>query len=170
MKRDDDSSANDNAGPTRLDDLVADAIEDVAVRAERDIVEGEEPIEASVALVELAAAAMADVFLNAENPELTPELVIRMVSGRMASMLMAEVERSDLLHKPRLAVVKPSDWHGHQAGSTDVGIKFEIDEIEFEDEVDDGVESEDEVAIFDDDFDFDAAYDALMAGGLNETC
>ena len=25
--------------------------------------------------------------------------------------------------------------------------------------------SEDEVAIFDDDFDFDAAYDALMAGG-----
>jgi hypothetical protein len=60
-----------------------------------------------VALVELAAAAMADVFLNAENPELTLELVMKMVSGRMTSMLMAEVERSDLLHKPHLTVVKP---------------------------------------------------------------
>ena len=84
-----------------------DTIEDFVVRAERDIVEGEEPIAACVALVELAAAAMADVFLNAENPELTPELVIEMASGRMASKLMAEVERSDLLHKPHLTVAEP---------------------------------------------------------------
>jgi hypothetical protein len=101
------SAANDDIPPTRLDILVADAIENFVVRAERDIEEGEEPIEAAPALIELAAAAMTDVFLNAENSELTPELVIEMATGRMASMLMNALERSEVLHKPRLTVVEP---------------------------------------------------------------
>jgi hypothetical protein len=171
MKRadDDSSAANDDTAPTRLDDLVADAIEDFIMRAEEDIEEGEEPIDAAPALIELAAAAMANAFLSAPNPELTPEDVVRMAAGRMSSMLMAEVERSELLNKPRLAVVKPGDRHGRRAGADDVGIGFEIDEVTF---AIDEMEFEDEVAIevietepseLNIPTDFDAAYDALMA-------
>lgn len=110
---DDGSAANDNIPPTRLDDLVAVTIDDFVIRAESDIEEGEEPIDAAPALIELAAAAMRDVCLNSE---LGLPLIIEMVTGRAASMLMFDVERSKVLHKPYLTVVKPTD---RQAGFGD---------------------------------------------------
>jgi len=105
-------AGNDNAGPTRLDELVADAIEDFVVRAELGIEEDEEPIEAAPALIELAAAAMQDVFLNSE---FHPDLIIEMVVGRMVSLLGSKLERSQLLQipaahpLPHLTAVEPAD-------------------------------------------------------------
>ena len=105
-------AGNDNAGPTRLDELVADAIEDFVVRAELGIEEDEEPIEAAPALIELAAAAMQDVFLNSESH---PDLIIEMVVGRMVSLLGSKLERSQLLQTPaahplpHLTAVEPAD-------------------------------------------------------------
>jgi hypothetical protein len=79
---DDNFVGNDNIRRTRLDDLVSVTIDDLVVRAEKDIEGDEEPIEACVALVELAAAAMADVVPSYEAAN--PELVMKMFSGRMA--------------------------------------------------------------------------------------
>jgi hypothetical protein len=101
IMRDDSSIGNDNER-SRLDALVEDAIEDFVVRAERDIEGDEEPIEAAPALIELAAACMADVFRETEH--LSLDDIIAMVTGRLTSMLMAEVERAELLDRPHLVV------------------------------------------------------------------
>jgi hypothetical protein len=95
--------ANDNDPPSRLDDLVAVTIEDFVIRAESDVVEGEESVPAGLALVELAAAAVTDVDFQYD---MGPQTVMKYVAGRVSALCMAEVERSDLLDKPRLVVVK----------------------------------------------------------------
>lgn len=57
---------NDNASMSRLDELIAVTIEDYVVRAEKDVEDGEEPVEAEPALKELASAALADIMEHTE--------------------------------------------------------------------------------------------------------
>jgi hypothetical protein len=98
-----DFRANDNEPPSRLDDLVAVTIEDFVIRAEQDFEGGEESVAAGPALVELAAAAVADVVLAYE---MDPQRVMKLVASRVSARCMAEVKRSELLDRPRLAVVQ----------------------------------------------------------------
>lgn len=98
-----DFRANDNEPPSRLDDLVAVTIEDFVIRAEQNFEEGEESIAAGPALIELAAAAVADVVFA---HEMGPQSVMKLVASRVSARCMAEVQRSEVLDRPRLAVVK----------------------------------------------------------------
>jgi hypothetical protein len=95
--------SNDNEPPSRLDDLVDVTIEDFVIRADSDLEETEESVAAGPALIELAAAAVADVVFEYQ---MGPEMVMKLVASRVSARCMAEVERSNLLDKPRLVVVK----------------------------------------------------------------
>jgi hypothetical protein len=95
--------SNDNEPPSRLDDLVDVAIEDFVTRAESDFEESEESVAAGPALIELAAAAVADVVFEYQ---MGPEMVMKLVASRVSARCMAEVERSEVLNKAHLAVVK----------------------------------------------------------------
>jgi hypothetical protein len=100
---DDNLLANDNEPPSRLDNLVAVTIEDFVMWAEDDVEEGEEPVAAGPALIELAAAAVADVVFA---HKMGPRVVMKMVASRVSARCMAEVERSDALNKRNLVLVK----------------------------------------------------------------
>ena len=95
--------SNDNEPPSRLDDLVDVTIEDFVIRADSDLEETEESVAAGPALIELAAAAVADVVFEYQ---MGPEMVMKLVASRVSARCMAEVERSEVLNKPHLGVVK----------------------------------------------------------------
>jgi hypothetical protein len=65
--------------------------------------EGEEAIAAAPALVELAAAVVTDIVFRYQ---LGPQTVMKCVGGRVSALCMAEVERSEALKKPHLALLQ----------------------------------------------------------------
>jgi len=70
--------------PTRLDDLAAITIEDFLIHAEKDLEDGEEPIETEPALIELAAACIAEVVFECER---SPQEVVALVQVRLSAIL-----------------------------------------------------------------------------------
>ena len=78
--------------PSRIDDLVAVTIEDFLIHAEKDVEVGEEPIETGPALIELAAASVAEVVFEYERD---PQEVVAMVQARLSAILRAYLERCE---------------------------------------------------------------------------
>jgi hypothetical protein len=103
MTNDTTPRANDNNPPSWLDNLIAVTVEDFVVEAESYLEEGEEAIAAAPALVELAAEVVTDIVFRYQ---LGPQTVMKCVAGRVSALCMAEIERSEVLKKPHLVLVK----------------------------------------------------------------